>query len=179
MKKSIIVYSFLLCLFMVSTTLAQDIAVVNLEQIIKNSVAFKRLNESLEKEKNEYQGKIKQKEIELNAKRDDLQSKASMFSQETLQQKSLEFQKDILSFQEEVKNKEEELQKKLTYGLNTLNEEINKIINDMSKEKDFIKYKTIINSAVLLKYDSNDDITMEVLKRLNKKNISLVDKKNK
>ena len=49
------------------------------------------MNDSLEKEKNSFQEKIKQKEIELNAKKDDIQSKASLLSQETLQQKSLEF----------------------------------------------------------------------------------------
>lgn len=152
---------------------AGEIAVVNVEEIVKNSVAFKRLNDSLEKEKNDYQEKIKQKEIELNAKKDDLQSKSSIYSQEVLQKKSLEFQKEVLSFQEEVKNKEGELQEKLMYGLNILNDEVKTIVTNILKEEKYKKYKTVINSTVLLVYENDDNITNEILKRLNKKNISL------
>lgn len=170
-------YLSICCALLFSTTLmANEIAIINMENIVKESVAFKRLNDSLEKEKNTYQEKIKQKEIELNAKRDDLQSKASLLSQETLQQKSLEFQKEILTFQEEVKNKESELQSKLVDGLNILNNEVKIIVEELIKEKEFSKYNAVANSAMFIHYNTKDDLTLEVLKRLNKKNISLIKK---
>ena len=163
------------CLF-ISNVFAGDIAVVDLENIVKESVAFKRLNESLEKEKNSYQEKIKQREIELNAKRDDLQSKSSLLSQETLQQKGLEFQKEVLTFQEEVKKKEVELQNKLVDGLSILNNEVKVIVEDLLKEEQFKEYDKVANSALFIHYNKKDDLTLEVLKRLNKKNITLIKK---
>lgn len=160
----------------IGNVFADNVAVINLESIVKESVAFKRLNTSLEKEKNSYQEKIKQKEIELNAKRDDLQSKSSLLTQETLQQKSLEFQKEVLTFQEEVKNKETELQNKLVDGLNILNNEVKVIVKGLLKEEQFKKYDKVANSALFIHYNEKDDLTLEVLKRLNKKNITLTKK---
>lgn len=162
----------------ITTNAFASMAVVNVDEIVKGSTAFKKLNTTLEKEKASYQDKIKQKEIELNAKRDDLQSKSSILSQENLQKQALEFQKEILSFQEDVKKKEANLQEKLAYGLNILNTEAQKIAADIVKESEG-KYNTVINSTVLLTYSKDDDVTMEVLKRLNKKNLDLTKKDSK
>ncbi|MDR1499043.1 MAG: OmpH family outer membrane protein [Rickettsiales bacterium] len=161
-------------LFSISNVFASNIAVISIENILRDSTTFKKLNDSLEKEKNSYQSKIKQKEIELNAKKDDIDSKSSILSQETLQKKILEFQKEVLSFQEEIKNKENELQSKLSYGLSKLNTEVDIIVKEMMKEEKYKGYSIVMNSSVLLYYNEKDDLTLEVLKRLNKKNISLV-----
>ena len=164
---------FLLFFFFMATSVyANNIAIVNIDKIVQGSTAFKKLNESLEKEKNSYQEKIKQKEIELNAKRDDLQSKSSILSQENLQKQALEFQKEILSFQEEIKTKETDLQTKLANGLNILNTELQNIVEDIVKKSEK-KYDIVLNSSVLLYNNTADDITMDVLKALNKKNIDL------
>ena len=176
MKKICVI---LFSIFCVGTALANNIAVVDLEYIMQNSVAFKRLNDSLEKEKKSYQEKIKQKEIELTTKRDKLQSQASLLSQECLQQKTNEFQKELLSFQEEVKNKENELQKKLMDGLAVLNNEVKTIVNDIVKEDKYNKYTSVLSTSIMLYYRDDDNITTEVLKRLNKKNISLINIDNK
>lgn len=167
---------FVVFLFLfASNVFANNIAVVDVNKIVSGSTAFKKLNQSLEKEKNSYQDKIKQREIELNAKKDDLQSKSAILSQENLQKQALEFQKEILSFQEEIKAKEVDLQKKLAYGIEVLNEEVQQIVNDIVKESDN-KYDVVLNSNVLLYSNDKNDITLEVLKRLNKKNINLIKK---
>ena len=100
---------------------------------------------------------------------------SAILSEENLQKQALEFQKEILSFQEEIKTKEVELQKKLAYGIEVLNEEVQQIVNDIVKESDN-KYDVVLNSSVLLYSNDKNDITLEVLKRLNKKNINLIKK---
>ncbi|MDR0572315.1 MAG: OmpH family outer membrane protein, partial [Rickettsiales bacterium] len=87
----------------VATASAKEIAVINLEEIIKGSTSLKKFNEELEKEKNEIQDLIKKKEEELNKKKDDLESNSSILTKEVLQTKALEFQRDVLAFQESVK----------------------------------------------------------------------------
>jgi Skp family chaperone for outer membrane proteins len=156
-----------------------EIAIVNVENITKNSVAFKKLSDSLEKEKASYQEKIKQREIELSAKKDDLESKSSILSKDVLQKRALEFQKEVMTFQEEIKNKEGELQSKLNYGLTKLNNEINLILKEMLKEERYQKYSAVASSAVFLYYKEENDITLETLKLLNKKNISLINNSKK
>ena len=97
--------------------------------------------------------------------------------QENLQKQALEFQKEILSFQEEIKTKEAELQEKLAYGLEVLNNEVQEIVKQIVEENK--KYNLVLNSNVLLYSEDKNDITMEVLKRLNKKNINLIKKDTK
>lgn len=174
--KKILLFTFLLFSF---NTFAGEIAVVDMEKIIQNSSAFKQLSDSLEKEKNSYQEKIKQKEVELNNKKDELESKSALLSKETLQKQAFEFQNEVLKFQGEIKEKEDELRENLSKGMNTLAKEVADIVNSMLKEDKYKKYSMVINSGVLLHHKDEDDISMEVLKRLNKKNISLISKKKK
>lgn len=170
-KKSLFLFTFILFSFDV---LASNIAVVNIEKIAQGSTAFKKLSSDLEKEKNLYQEKIKQKELELNTKKEDLESKSSLLSKESLQKQAMEFQNEVIKFQEEIKNKEQELQTKMASGMNVLVKEVGKISNEILKEEKYSRYSVAINSAVLVSYNEEDDISMEVLKRLNKKKISLL-----
>ena len=57
----------------------------------------------------------------------------------------------------------------MTNILTKVSNELKSIINDMLKEKEFLKYSKVINSEALLHYDVQDDITKDVLLRLNKK----------
>jgi hypothetical protein len=49
----------------------------------------------------------------------------------------------------------------------------------MLKEEKYSKYSFVINSVVFLRYDEEDNITMEVLKRLNKQQITFASPKTK
>ena len=80
----------------------------------------------------------------------------------------MNLQKEILEFQESVKKKEIELQDKMLSGLSKINDEIKKIISNMLKEDKYKKYGTVINSATLLYFESSNDISSDVLLRLNK-----------
>lgn len=176
MKKVLFIFTFVLFSFDV---LASNIAVVDIEKIAQGSTAFRKLSDELEKEKNSYQDKIKQRELELNTKKEDLESKSSLLSKESLQKQAMEFQNEVIKFQEEIKNKEQELQMRMASGMNILVKEIGSISKELLKEEKYNKYSVVISSAVLVSYNEEDDISMEVLKRLNKKKISLSQDKKK
>ena len=148
---------------------AVEIAVVNIEEIAKNSLAINKLNKDLNQKKDNLQKKFRDTEIKLNAKRDDIASKSSILSQEAMQKKAMEFQQEVMEFQEEVKKEETNLQQELMEGLSVVNEQVEKIILEIKKEEQYKKYNFIINSASLLYFEEKDDISSEVLKRLNKK----------
>jgi Skp family chaperone for outer membrane proteins len=110
MKKALflILFSFLI----IDCVMAKNIAVIDLQEIVKGSISFKKFNDNLEKEKNEIQNLIRKKEEELNKKKSDLESKSSIFTKDTLQTKIVEFQKEVLAFQDSVKQEELKLQEK-------------------------------------------------------------------
>jgi Skp family chaperone for outer membrane proteins len=152
--------------------MTKEIAVINLEEIVKGSTSFKKFNEDIEKEKNEIQDLIKKKEEELNKKRSDLEARSSILTKESLQAKVVEFQKEVMAFQDSVRQEESKLQDKLNGALGILNNKINEIVAAMIKEEKYEKYSFVLNSMVFVYYNKDDDLTMEILKRLNKQKIT-------
>jgi Skp family chaperone for outer membrane proteins len=177
MKKTLFLVA--LIFFITNHVIAKDIAIIDLQEIVKGSISFKKFNDSLEKEKNEIQDLIRKKEDELNKKKNDLESKSSILTKDVLQTKIMEFQKEVLAFQDSVKQEEMKLQEKLNNALNILNSNVNEIVVNLLKEEQYSKYSFVSTAAVFIYYDKDNDITMEVLKRLNKQKINLNPDKKK
>ncbi|MDR2760394.1 MAG: OmpH family outer membrane protein [Rickettsiales bacterium] len=164
----------LLLLCAIGGAAAAGTGVVNLEEAVRESVSFKKFNSDLEKEKDEIQELIRKREEELGKKKNDLESKSSILTKDALQAKAIEFQKEVFSFQDSVRQQENMLQEKLNKAVGILNGEIVKIVEEMVKEEKYSQYSRIVNAAVFLYYDKKDDLTLEVLKRLNKRKINLL-----
>jgi Skp family chaperone for outer membrane proteins len=169
----------IISIFISTAVSAKEIAVINLEEIAKGSTSLRKFNENLEREKNEIQNLIRKKEEELGKKKEELESKASILTKDSLQAKALEFQNEVLAFQDSVRQEEIKLQEKLNEALTILNGKINEIVTDMIKEEKYSKYSFVSSTVVFVYYDKDDDITMEVLKRLNKREINLSNSKQR
>ena len=160
---------FVLFIFLVNLAKANSIAVVNVQEVLDNSLVIIDATKSLNKEKNDYQKKFSEKEAALTKERDSISTRSSILSQADVQKEVEVFQKKVVDFQTEVRDVETKLQQKMTNILAKVSNELKSIINDMLKEKEFSKYSKVINSEALLHYDAQDDITKDVLLRLNKK----------
>ena len=148
---------------------ASSIAVVNVQEVLNNSLIIIDATKSLNKEKDSYQKKFSEREAALTKERDSISARSSILSQADIQKEVEVFQKKIMDFQTEVKETETKLQQKMNNILAKVSKELSIIISDMLKEKEFSKYGKVINSEKLLYYDTQDDITKSVLSRLNKK----------
>ena len=173
MKKFLIL--FLFALFSFNTAFSKEIAFINMDEVAKGSNALKKANEQLQKEKSELETLFKKKEEELKKEKEDLESKAAIYTKEVLQQKAIDFQKKVIAFQESVKQKEGELQNKLTKCLLVLNDKVIEIINKAMTEEQFSsKYSSVAITSAFIYYNKNDEITLEILKRLNKEKLDLL-----
>lgn len=160
---------FVLSVFLINSAKADSIAVVNVQEVLDNSLIIIDATKSLNKEKDDYQKKFSDKELALTKERDSISTRSSILSQADMQKEVEIFQKKVVDFQNEVKETEAKLQQKMADILTKVSTELKTIISDMLKEKEFSKYSKVINSEALLHYDAQDDITKDVLLRLNKK----------
>ena len=167
MKK---IYYIILCLFLVNVTLANEIAVVNLDEIAKSSIAMEKANKTLEKRKIDVEKKLKAEEKKLSEEKESLESSIKTLSKEVAQEKITKFQDKVLEFQKKVKDEETKLQKDYSNVLIEVTNNIKLIIAEMREEKDSkYKFNIAIPASYVLYNVNTIDISAEVLLRLNKK----------
>ena len=169
------IFVVLLCVFTCQSIVnSKEIAFLNLEKVADGSTAFKKAKDMLDKRKQTVQKKLDNKQTEILNKKKDIESKSSVLSKDTLQKKIESFQAEVLAFQEEVKKEDEKLQKDSMNVLKQLNDKVVEIVSKMVKEKSFTdKYSYVANASLFIFYDKENDITNEVLKRLNKEKLDL------
>ena len=160
--------SILISLFMINIAKA-DFAVVNVQEILDNSLVIIDATKILNKEKEDYQKKFSEKELSLTKEKDNITVRSSILSQQDMQKEVELFQKKISDFQIEVRDTEIKLQQKMAQTLSKVSDELKIIISEMLKEEKFKNYDKVITSEALLYFDSKDDITKDVLQNLNKK----------
>ena len=109
MKKFLFCLGFLM---LTNQVFASDIAIIDLDEIIKNSTAMANVNKTLENEKASIEKKLKIEEQKLTDEKNSLESTIKTLSQDVAQKKAMEFQQKVLAFQQEVRENETNLQKK-------------------------------------------------------------------
>lgn len=146
-----------------------NIAVVNVEEILDNSLAVIDFKNALNTEKESLEKQFKDKQEALADKRATIEKKAQIISQEQLQSEIESFQQEVAKLQEEAGKAEEKMQTKTITGLQKIKEKLSEIVKEMLNEDEYKQYKIVANANSLLYFDGNIDLTKEVLKRFNKK----------
>jgi len=164
MKKIAVTILFFLFL---NTAHAAEIAIVDVEQIIENSIVLKNVKKQLEKKKTQLQKEIEKKEAELNTKRQNIINQSSVISQEAMEKKMEIFQKEVFNFQQYMKSTEENMKKSHQDAIMEINDEIKHIVKKM-RNKEGYKFDIAISSSALIYSKENLDISAEVLRTLNK-----------
>lgn len=169
MKKILFCLSFFAVLLLAGQSYASEVAVIDLDEILKNSTVMSKVNKTLENEKAGIEKKLKAEEEKLAEEKNSLESQVKTLSQEVAQQKVLEFQQKILAFQQKVKQNETDLQKKYMDSVIEVTEAIKNIVKEMKNEKDSkYSFDVVLPLSSTIYAESNLDISAEVLSRLNK-----------
>jgi len=145
---------------------AAPIAVVNIQQIMKDSTAAKNVREQLESKQKSFQGEISKKEEQLQKDDQELGKQRSVLSKEEFEKKATAFRAKATAVQKEAQTKKALLDNAFERALNDIQKVVTEIISDLAKEKGFI---VAIPTSQILYSDSKLDISEEVLTRLNKK----------
>ncbi len=179
MKKLLFCLGFL-TMVLVNQANAGEVAVINLEEIIKNSTAMSKINKELEAKKSDIEKKLKIDEKKLTDEKTSLEAQIKTLSQDVAQQKVMNFQQKVMDFQKNVKENENDLQRTYMNAVVQVTNTVKEIVAEMKNEKNSkYDFQVVLPSASVIYSDKNLDISSEVLSRLNKrlKEIKVTNKK--
>ena len=158
---------FLLIIFFFTSfsSLANEIAVVDINFLLKNSNEGKAIDKEFKSQNEKNLNSFKKKEKELKDKENKIASKKNVLSKE-------DFKKEVQAFSEEVKKYNKGRKEKINKTNNQNNEnvvkllkKINSILIDYSKENNI---STTLDKKYVIITKSENDITEKILKILNK-----------
>lgn len=142
------------------------LAVVNIQQVMRDSTAAQNVREQLESKQKSFQADISKKEEQLQKEDQELGKQRSVLSKSAFEEKASKFRAKATEVQKEVQSKKALLDSAFERALNDIQKVVTEIITDLSKEKGFVM---AVPTSQILYADSKLDISDEVLKRLNQK----------
>lgn len=142
------------------------IAVVDIQQVMKESTAAKNVREQLESKQKTFQAAITKKEETLQKEDQELGKQKSVLSKEAFEEKARAFRAKATDVQKDVQSKKALLDSAFEHSLNDIQKVVTEIISDIAKEKGFL---LAVPSSQILYADGGLNISNEVLERLNKK----------
>jgi len=173
MKKIFLILTTILALINTSAFAKENaitIAIIDVEEVLKNSTVMKQVQEEISKKEKSYQEQInkKQKDLESDLKR--IESKKSVLAEDALNKEKEQFSKNFNDLKSEFESKQKILKNAYAEAVVKIDEKINEIINKISKEKNI---DLIIPASEVIYYDAKLDISAEVLTELNSRMKSL------
>ena len=153
----------------------QQIAVVNIQYVMKESTAARNVREQLESKQKSFQTEITKKEEALQKEDKELGKQKSVLAKAAFDEKLKSFRTKATDVQKDVQSKKAFPQPRMSctvldgafeQSLNDIQKVVTEIISDISKEKGFV---IAVPTSQILFADTKLDISSEVLERLNKK----------
>jgi Skp family chaperone for outer membrane proteins len=152
------------------------IAIVDVEKIVNGLESFNEFKKNIDEEKALAESQLESKVIKLREEDEDLKSKVSILSEEALRDKMLKLQERYVKLQEEARDRMANLQKKLDRAMEIIDKELRSTVAELIRETKYSGYSTVVGRQAILYYSENNDITLEVLGRLNRKKLNLAGK---
>lgn len=153
-------------LYAAEPNLERLIAVVDVQEIIKESTAAKNIRDQIEKKRTAYQAEINKRETDLNKKHQELSKQQSVLSKEAFDKKLQDFDTKVSEVQRDVQDKRAKLDQAYMNAVTEIQQSVEAIISDIAAEKGFL---LAVPTSQILYAKENLDISDEVLKRLNQR----------
>lgn len=145
---------------------ATNVAIVDGQKVMAESVAMKSIQSQLEKITHAAQKVITAEEQKLRDKKIAIEEKKTNLSEQAYSHEVLNFQKQVAEMQKNFQGKKSEIEKAHNKAMEKITAIINKIIADIAREQ---KIELVIPKGFTNYSLSSLDITNEVIKRLNAK----------
>ncbi len=172
MKKLLVLFSLMgfLLLVPVKTPHAQEtdggikVAVININFILREGMAFKAIREQIGKFRQNFQGEIQKENEALRNANQELARQRSLLSAEAFEEKRREFEKKVADVQRLVQLRKRNLDKAQSDAMGKMQNAMNEIVAAISTEQ---------NISLILRLDQTIlaaqelQITQQVLDRLN------------
>jgi Skp family chaperone for outer membrane proteins len=145
---------------------ASNIAILDLEKIIKESKAMRDIQNKVNKRQDEYQKEVTKKQNDLENEQKSIEAKKTVLSKDGFEKEVQKFEKKVDDLKTYVDRKQNSLKKASMESMSKVNEIIKEIIGEISKDKN---YEVIIPASQTVFFEDSLDISEEVLKKLDKK----------
>lgn len=165
-RTHIILATAILTLGLMATPLAQKIAVLDSQRVVNSTNAAKKAVKELTAARDAAQKKVKKLEKPLLEKRNALEEKKSVLSQEDFLKEQGKLRNDVRSFRLEAQTIQEDLERKNLTFRKKISDTVREVVAEYAKEKG---YDIVLPKALLLYATDATDISDAVLARTNKK----------
>jgi outer membrane protein len=145
---------------------AQNIAVVDLETVLKSSKAMKDAQNKISKKQTNFQKEIDKKQKELEKENKKIESKKSTLSDQAFEKEQKKFSQKVDELKELVTKRQDELKKSSLDAISKINDKVKDSVEEIRKEKNL---DIIISAESAVFYKDDLDISEDVTKLLNKK----------
>ena len=142
------------------------IAILDLDQLLRNSQAAKSLRQRIEEHRTTYQTELRKKEQELGAADRELARQRSVLSAEAFAQKRKELEEQAASLQREFVSQQRNLERRFRQGMGQVRTVVIEVSKEIALERDL---DIILLKASVVLTVRELDITDEVMKRLNER----------
>ncbi len=141
-------------------------AVVDVQEIMKQSKAASKLRDQLEAQKNTLQKDLSKEEDGLRDQEKELADKRSVMAADAFEQKRRDFQDKVAAFQKKVQERSRELDQKFASGSSQIRKTMLEAVADVADKN---SYTMVFSRADLLIFDKTLDVTDQVLKIVDQK----------
>lgn len=148
-----------------SENIADLIAVVNVQLVMKESIATKDLNEQVKRIQKKDREEITKQEEALRKEDKNLAEQRNILSKEAFTKKEKAFKQKLISVQRDIQEKRSDLDSSFKSSITVIQNKIYKIIEEIAKKK---KFKVALPVSQTLYIEESLDITADVLEVLNK-----------
>lgn len=148
-----------------SAAAAGNVAVLNLQTIMRDSAAAKSIKDQLDKKQKSFQSELSSKESQLQKEEQELAKQRNVLAQDAFEQKVKDFKNKAGNAQRDMQAKKAQLDKAFGQALGEVQKSVTVILEAMAKERGF---SVVIPTQQILYSDPSLDITQDVLSKLNK-----------
>lgn len=151
---------------MTSANALDGVAVLDLQRIMKDSLAAKSLRDQIEKKREQFQGEISKDEERLRKRDKELAEQRNVMAADKFEQEKNSFKNEVESVQREVQKKRVQLDRAYAKSLEEVQNAVSAVVKEVSAEQ---KLAMTVPAGGTVFYDPKLDITETVLSRLDKK----------
>jgi Skp family chaperone for outer membrane proteins len=141
-------------------------AVVDVQEIMKQSKAASKLRDQLEAQKNTLQKDLSKEEDGLRDQEKELADKRGVLAADAFEQKRRDFQDKVAAFQKKVQERSRDLDQKFASGSSQVRKTMLEAVADVADKNG---YTMVFSRADLLIFDKTLDVTDQVLKIVDQK----------
>jgi outer membrane protein len=167
----------LCCSVTAEETAQVKIAVINMQKVVRKSVAGQKAMEKLNKKFENLQEKLRAKQDEIKAFKEDLEKKGPLMNEAAKAEKEREYKKALRNFKDESDDAQFEMRQAESKSMEPVLKELEKVVSHIGEKH---SYTLILekNMPGIYFIDSGVDITDEVIKAYDNE-VKSKDKKGK